>query len=124
MGRIGRLVFAGALGAAALAGSVYGADDNGELTALIAECGGANVSASDIDGCLERARVMGESDPSPKLQSLTAKLERHAEQIDLDEDEKTPAASDPPAPATQSGGGTPVAAGVSADKAAPHAEMH
>lgn len=121
MGRITRWAFLAVLGTTALAGSAYGAEDDSDLKTLLAECG-VNVAASDIDSCLERARVMGEADPSPKLQTLTAKLERQAEQ--LEENEATPVTADNPAEVIQSGGGTPVTAGVSADKAAPHAEMH
>jgi hypothetical protein len=122
MGRIGILAVWVALGATALAGGAYAGEDDGDLKTLLAECGGASVSGSDIDSCLERARLMGETDPSPKLQTLTARLERKAEQEE--EDEPTPADAAQPAPIAPSGGGTPVTAGVAADKAAPHAEMH
>jgi hypothetical protein len=122
MGRMGKWAFLAALGASALVGSAYGAEDDDTLKTLIAECSGPNVSSPDIDGCLERARVMGETDPSPRLQTLTAKLERLAEQ--QDQDEAVPADAATPAPTAQGGGGVPAAAGLTADKAAPHAEMH
>lgn len=122
MGRTGRWVFIAALGAVALASSAR-ADDDDTLKALVADCSGPDVKSSDVDSCLERARAMGESDPSPQLQGLTANLERIAErQQDESDAAKTAAAS--PATTAQSGGGIPAGSGVSADNAAPHGNMH
>jgi len=53
----------------ALAG---GGDD---ATSIMADCGGSNLPASAIDSCLERVRVLDETDPSAELQSLEARLE-------------------------------------------------
>lgn len=122
MGWITRWAFLAAVGAAMTAGSACAAEDDTELKTLVAECGGANVNPDDIDSCLERARVMGEANPSPQLQTMTAKLERQAEQ--LDEDEKAVMPADEPEPSAQGGTGTPVATGGSAAMATPHAEMH
>jgi hypothetical protein len=45
-------------------------------TAVLADCGSAELSNSQVDSCLERARVLDETDPSPQLQSLEAQLEQ------------------------------------------------
>jgi len=110
-------VFA-AFAVVALSGGAAWADD--DIKALVADCGGQNVKADDIDSCLERARVMGEENPSPELQSLTARLERMAERGDDNNDlSKTYMAGNPPEP-TAGGGGIATPAGV----AAPHGNMH
>jgi hypothetical protein len=122
MGRIARWAFLTAFGAAAFAGTAYATEEEDALKDLVADCGGADVKSSDIDSCLERARSMGETSPSPKLQGITARLERMAEKEEEDED--APAAANAPASSSQSGGGTPVGTGITADKAAPHTKMH
>jgi len=63
---------------AVVAGGAARADSDDDLKDLINDCGG-KVDASDIDGCLERAREIAETSPSPYLQGLTARLERQAE---------------------------------------------
>jgi hypothetical protein len=47
--------------------------------AVLADCGGAALPRSAVDSCLERARVLDETSPSPQLQSLEAQLSRQAE---------------------------------------------
>lgn len=122
MARYAGWMFGAALGATLLAGSAY-ADDDDALKSLIADCGGPNVANSDIDSCLERAREIGETAPSPQLQSLTARLERRAEAA-MDQSDQQPPAEAVPAPAVVSsgpGGGSPADTGASIEKTAPHA---
>jgi hypothetical protein len=102
-----RSIFAG-LAAFALSGGAAWADD--DIKALVAECGGANVKADDIDSCLERARVLGEDSPSPQLQSLTASLERMAEDGDKDNDLSKVYDVTPVPEQTAGGGTTPTSA--------------
>jgi|SRR5579871_3327611 len=65
------------------------ADDN-DSAKVISECGAQDLPQSSIDSCLERVRVLEETDASANLQGLEAALERrasgkgsiaHAEQI-------------------------------------------
>jgi hypothetical protein len=108
-----------ACAAVALSGGTALADD--DIKSLVADCGGPDVKADDIDSCLERARELGETNPSPQLQGLTARLERMAERGDDDNDlSKTYMTSHPTEPAAGDGG----AATPAASTAAPHAEMH
>ena len=58
----------------ALAPSAF-AGDGDDAASIMADCGGSDLPASAVDSCLERARVLDETDPSPQLQSLEAKLE-------------------------------------------------
>jgi hypothetical protein len=102
-----RSIFAG-LAAVALSGSAAWADD--DIKTLVADCGGTNVKADDIDSCLERARVLGEDNPSPQLQSLTARLERLAEDGDSDNDLSKIYDVTPVPEQTAGGGAAPVAA--------------
>ena len=46
-----------------------------DANAVVADCGRADLPGSAVDSCLERARVVDETDPSPALESLEAKLE-------------------------------------------------
>jgi hypothetical protein len=117
MNRLAKWTALAALAVFALNGSAYAADDD-DLKALIADCGGANVTPDDIDSCLERARVLGEDSPSPQLQSLTARLERLAERND-DNADLSKAYS--VGPAAGGGGSGTVASGSAA---APHGNMH
>jgi hypothetical protein len=49
-----------------------------DAAALAAECGAPDLPHAAIDSCLERLRVMDETNPSPRLESLEAGLERRA----------------------------------------------
>jgi hypothetical protein len=121
MNRVLKYSIIAAFGAAALSASAYGADGDDGLKQLVADCGGANVKPDDIDSCLERARELGETSPSPVLQGLTARLERMAERSDDNSDlSKTYMVGDQPEP-TAGGGGVAVPA---TSPAAPHGEMH
>ena len=42
---------------------------------ILADCGQPKLSGDALDSCLERVRVREETNPSPELQSLEAKLE-------------------------------------------------
>src|ERR1700755_2789784 len=43
---------------------------------ILADCGQSNLAASIVDSCLERARILDETDPSPQVETLIAKLGR------------------------------------------------
>jgi hypothetical protein len=112
-----RSIFA-AFAAVALSGGAALADD--DIKTLVAECGGPDVKSSDIDSCLERARVLGEDSPSPQLQGLTAQLERKAERGDDDNDLSKAYTVGSPAEPTAGGGSI----ATPASPAAPHGNMH
>lgn len=50
------------------------ADD--DVARLMSECGVADLPQASVDGCLERVRVLEETNPSPQLQTLEASLEQ------------------------------------------------
>ena len=50
--------------------------DEGEAAKLVSECGAADLPQGSLDSCLERVRVLEETDPSPQLQTLEASLEQ------------------------------------------------
>jgi hypothetical protein len=54
-----------------------GADDS-DAAKLVSDCGAEDLPQSSIDSCLERVRVLEETEPSADLQSLEASLERRA----------------------------------------------
>jgi hypothetical protein len=58
---------------------IWGDDD--DLKSVMADCNRPDLAADTIDSCLERARVLNETSPSPQLPSLTARLERRAEAL-------------------------------------------
>lgn len=89
-----------AFGVLTSSGDARAGDNKEALRDLLADCGGPSVSPSDIDGCLERAREIDETSPSPQLQSLLAKLERQAEDADSDDSSPRSAVDAPPANAT------------------------
>lgn len=117
MRQVSALALVAALAASLPAGSA-GASDSDDLKALIADCGGPNVASSEIDSCLERARELGENDPSPQLEGLTARLERRAMALDDGNPEEGPQATRVAQDSSDSGGGS-VTADISG-KAAPH----
>jgi len=117
MNRLARWTAFAAVAAFALTGSAYAGDD--DLKALIADCGGPNVKVDDVDSCLERARVLGEDNPSPQLQSLTARLERLAERNDDNADLSKAYSIGPARTGSENGA---VASGGSV--AAPHGKLH
>jgi hypothetical protein len=120
MNRLLRASACAVFAAVALPGGAYAADGDDDLKTLVAECGGPNVKMDDIDSCLERARVLGETSPSPELQGLTGRLERIAERGEDDEDlSKAYTVGQQPEPSA--GGGT-VAAPATAPSA-PHGKL-
>jgi hypothetical protein len=48
---------------------------DGDVAQLMSECGAPDLADMAIDPCLERVRVVDETNPSPQLQSLEARLE-------------------------------------------------
>ncbi|HEY3637046.1 MAG TPA: hypothetical protein VGK90_02760 [Rhizomicrobium sp.] len=60
--------------AAAPAPAALAADD--DASKALADCGPADLPDSQVDSCLERVRVLDETNPSPELQSLEAQLEQ------------------------------------------------
>ena len=54
------------------------------LDSVMADCGGA-IPPRLVDSCLERVRVLDETNPSPQLQSLEAQLSRRTDRIRTDE---------------------------------------
>lgn len=56
--------------------AVFAAED--QASTVVADCGAADLPDSQVDSCLERARVLDETNPSPELQSLEAQLEQRA----------------------------------------------
>jgi hypothetical protein len=61
------------------AGSARASDDD-DLKTLIADCGGPNLQFDDVKPCLERARVLDESRPTPELLRLMTQLEQRLEE--------------------------------------------
>jgi len=49
---------------------------DGDVDAFMSDCGGVDLAPSAIDSCLERARVLDETAPSPEVQSVEASLEQ------------------------------------------------
>jgi hypothetical protein len=58
------------------------ADEN-EAAKLIAECGAADLPQASVDSCVERVRVLEETEPSAELHSLEGSLERRESGADL-----------------------------------------
>ncbi|HEX3665858.1 MAG TPA: hypothetical protein VHU23_11560 [Rhizomicrobium sp.] len=54
--------------------SVRAAEDN--ASAVLSDCSAPDLPQSAMDSCLERVRVLDETDPSAQLQSLEAQLEQ------------------------------------------------
>ena len=50
--------------------------DDGDAAKVISECGAADLPQASVDSCIERVRVLEETEPSSRLQSLEASLER------------------------------------------------
>lgn len=76
-------------------------DDKDDLKSVLADCKRPDLSPSDIDMCLERVRVLSETDGSPQLQTLTAHLEglvdaKREETARATGTDPKPADSDPP----------------------------
>lgn len=73
-----RLGLAGSLTAFLLASAApaYAAAGDDTVAEVMRDCGGNSLPRDLVSSCLERARVLDQSDPSPQLESLEAKLEQ------------------------------------------------
>jgi len=70
MSRIALPVFAALL----IAGTAYAAQAPDSAASVLKDCSADNLPPDTVDACLERARVLDESSPTPALQSLEVKL--------------------------------------------------
>jgi len=50
--------------------------DDGEVAKVLSECGAADLPQASLDSCIERVRVLEETEPSSRLQTLQASLEQ------------------------------------------------
>ena len=73
-----RLGLAGSLTAFLLASAApaYAAAGDDTVAEVMRDCGGNSLPRDLVSSCLERARVLDQSDPSAQLESLEAKLEQ------------------------------------------------
>jgi len=73
-----RLGFAGSMTAFLLMSAAPVAAAPGDDTAaeVMRDCGGSSLPRDQVSTCLERARVVDQSSPSPEIRSLEAKLEQ------------------------------------------------
>lgn len=90
MSRYGLGCFFAALGLAAIAVAPAAAGDDDDYKSLMADCDKPDVERSDIRDCMERARVMDETQPSPQLQRLLTQLERRSEDLGDGDSSKSP----------------------------------
>ena len=65
-------------GAMTFAGAARASDDD-DFKALMVDCGGPNLQFDDVKSCLERARVLDETRPTPELLRLMTQLEQRLE---------------------------------------------
>jgi hypothetical protein len=93
--RTGSLMVALALAVTASATCARADDD--DYKSLMADCNRADLPASDINGCIERARELDDARPSPQLQRLLTHLERRSEDVEGTDTSKssTPASGAP-----------------------------
>lgn len=66
-----------ALCAIAVPGAALSATGDTEQ-AVVADCGQPGLAGSAVDTCLERARILDETNPSPQIETLIARLEAEA----------------------------------------------
>lgn len=59
---------------------LFGNDDT--LQSVTADCGSPDLPVDSIGSCLERVRVLSETDPSPQLEALEAQIERRADEAE------------------------------------------
>jgi hypothetical protein len=62
------------LAALLLAGSAYAAQAPDSAASVLHDCSGQNLAPDQVDTCLERTRMLDESNPDPALRSLEVKL--------------------------------------------------
>jgi hypothetical protein len=70
MSRIALPIFAALL----IAGTAYASQAPDSAASVLKDCSADNLPPDTVDACLERARVLDESSPTPALQSLEVKL--------------------------------------------------
>ena len=75
------------LASAAPALAAAGDDTEAEV---MRDCGGSRLPRDQVSSCLERARVLDQSAPSPQLQSLEAQLEQRVRAGSSDDDAGPP----------------------------------
>ena len=80
------------------------ADDN-EIAKLVVECGAEDLPQASLDSCLERVRVLEETDPSAQLQSLEGQLQRR--ELGRAKNARTEANSAPPSDIPAQGAAPP-----------------
>jgi hypothetical protein len=81
-----RMAFWSSLSAVMLSAAVLPAcAQQDSFDSVMADCGGS-IPPRVVDSCLERVRVLDETNPSPQLQSLEAQLSRRAEHIHESQD--------------------------------------
>lgn len=75
-----RLHYAGTFAAVLLAFATPAAGAPGDDTAadVLRDCGRSNLPRDEVSTCLERARLVDLSNPTPEIQSLVARLEQRA----------------------------------------------
>ena len=56
--------------------SLSASADDGDVAKIISECGVPDLPQASVDSCLERVRVLEETEPSSQLQTLEASLEQ------------------------------------------------
>jgi hypothetical protein len=102
------LLAALAFGAAMTATAAI-ADDEDDYRSLMADCNRPDLPLSDINGCMERARVLDESRPSPQLQHLLTQLERRSEEPETPNSDKPSSSPASAAPHSLVGASVPPA---------------
>jgi hypothetical protein len=112
-----RLGFAGLTAVLlASAGPAVAASGDDTPAEVMRDCGGDSLPRDEVSSCLERARVLDQSNPSPQLQSLEARLEQRVKASPEDADTPPPPArydqmgaddDRPPPPDEDSGNGSP-----------------
>lgn len=65
--------------------------DDSEAATLTAECGAQDMPQASVDSCLERVRILEETEPSAQLQSLEGRLEKRERGETLARSESTSA---------------------------------
>ena len=98
MSRIGTGCLSAALFAGTLVAAPAARADDDDIKTLMADCDHPDLPASDIRDCMERAREMDVSDPSPQLQRLLTQLERRSEYLEGRDAKPAPASTATSAP--------------------------
>lgn len=70
--------------------------DDDDLTSLMTDCSKTDIAVDDIPACMERARVMADTHPSPELQHLLTQLEHRLDDGDAKSKSAAPSATSAP----------------------------